>query len=361
MTKTIYMDESGFTGANLLDTQQSFFVVESADVPQDQAEQILKASFPSYQGNEFKFQNIWKSSRGRKGLVNFATHLNELGDNTFTWMTDKKLAVLTKIVDFLIEPIIHKTGYNFYADGFCWKYTNYIYYGFNEFASPDVLESIINSYQRFSRNPSAQELGKLQGFLRSLAERIDSEITIFLEQMALGAELFTNFHDLSIFKGTDDLQFTTMLAVVGHWRQRHNEDFIIIHDASSNFSRQNDMWEKITNNNVPKQNHQLGDGTFVEFPLRVVETHSVDSKDNCSVQFCDVLAGLAAKCFGMGRQDEHRSLMDKVIEAGLKEVTFNGVRFQPIFPDEIPPPRLEGADIVDQMAEIIFGAHNNTE
>ncbi len=152
MTKTIYIDESGFTGANLLDPQQPFFVVASADIPEDQSEQILRASFPGYQGDEFKFQNIWKSNRGRKNLVNFATHLNNLGNNTFTWMADKKLVALTKVVDFLIEPIIHDAGYNFYADGFCWKYTNYIYYGFNEFAAPDVLESVIHAYQRFSRD-----------------------------------------------------------------------------------------------------------------------------------------------------------------------------------------------------------------
>ena len=44
-------------------------------------------------------------------------------------MVNKRFAVLTKIVDYLIEPYITDAGYDFYDDGFCWKYFNYIYFG----------------------------------------------------------------------------------------------------------------------------------------------------------------------------------------------------------------------------------------
>jgi len=47
---------------------------------------------------------------------------------------DKRFAVLTKIVDFLIGPYITDTGYDFYDGGFCWKYCNYIYFGLTQSA-----------------------------------------------------------------------------------------------------------------------------------------------------------------------------------------------------------------------------------
>jgi hypothetical protein len=53
----------------------------------------------------------------------------------------------------------------------------------------------------------------------------------------------------------------------------------------------------MTNADVPRQLLSRGDGTTVEFPLRVVATTPEDSKDNYSVQFCDVLAGLTTKIF----------------------------------------------------------------
>ena len=73
-TRTIYCDESGFTGYNLLDPAQPVFAVASAVVDERRAEEILKHSFPRYQGPEFKFANIW-GSRNRAGLLTFASHL----------------------------------------------------------------------------------------------------------------------------------------------------------------------------------------------------------------------------------------------------------------------------------------------
>ncbi|MGH6924621.1 MAG: hypothetical protein ACRED5_12860 [Propylenella sp.] len=47
--------------------------------------------------------------------------------------------------------------------------------------------------------------------------------------------------------------------------------------------------------------------------------------------------------------------MEEAIEAGLKHVTYDGVRPQTIFPDQIPPKRLTGPDAVDQMRGVMFG------
>jgi hypothetical protein len=356
-TRTIYCDESGFTGYNLLDPSQPVFAVASADIDERRAADILRESFPNYQGAEFKFSNIW-GSKNRAGLLKFAGHLGAFQDMSFFYMIDKHFAVLTKIVDFLIEPYITDAGYDFYDDGFCWKYCNYIYFGLTHFALPELLDALLRHYQAFSRNPTPESLARLRIQLKIMASSVEEPVQIFLEQMELGARLFHNYHNLERFRGSDELQMTTMLAIVGHWRQRYPEDFAIVHDASSNFLRSKDMWERITNNNVPAQMHRLGDGTFVEFPLRVVSTSAADSRDSRSIQFCDLLAGLATRHFNPRTQGDDRKFMDDVIDAGLKEITYNGIRPSHVFPDRIPPKRLTGPDIVDQMTEIIFGPHN---
>ena len=65
-----------------------------------------------------------------------------MSDHVFAYIMFKKYTVLTKVVDFLIEPMMTTSGYDFYDDGFCWKYTNYIYYGLTEFAPPELLDAI---------------------------------------------------------------------------------------------------------------------------------------------------------------------------------------------------------------------------
>jgi hypothetical protein len=352
--RTLYFDESGFTGYNLLDPAQPIFVIASMDISEEHAGEILRASFPRYQGVEFKFSNIW-GSNNRKGLLNFASYLEGLTDRAFIYMVDKRFAVLTKVVDFLIEPYITGAGFDFYADGFSWKYANYIHFGITEFAEPQLLDALLSHYQVFSRNPTHDNLEKLQARLRMMASSVEEPVQIFLEQMALGAEFFEQYHNLESFHGSDELQATTMLAIVIHWRKRSAEDIAVIHDASSNFLRSREMWSKITGQNVPRQFLQGGDGSYVEFPLRVISTTAMDSKTSRSIQFCDVLAGLVARNFNPHVTEAERAFLDEVLDAGLKHVTFGGIRPDTVFPDQIPPRRLEGPDAVDQMVDIISG------
>lgn len=360
-TRTLYCDESGFTGYNLLDPVQPVFAVASADIDEQRAKEILADSFPRYQGREFKFSNIWGSAKNRAGLLKFAGHLSAFADLSYIYMADKRFTVLTKIVDFLIEPFITDAGYDFYDDGFCWKYANYIHFGFTQFAPPELLDALLKNYQTFSRDPTPVGLATLRGQLKIMATSAPEEVRIFLEQMELGARLFYNYHDLREFAGSDEIQTTTMIAVVSYWRQKYPEDFAVVHDASSNFLRSREMWERITNNNVPKQMHRQGDGSFVEFPLRVVSTTAMNSQDSRSIQFCDVLAGLATRHFSPRTEGDDREFLDQVIDAGLKNITYNGIRPATVFPDQIPPKRLTGPDVVDQMASIIRGAHNDRD
>lgn len=66
--RTIYFDKSGYTGYNFLDRHQPVFAIASVDLSEERAEEILRNSFPRYQGDEFHFTNIWRSGH-REGLL----------------------------------------------------------------------------------------------------------------------------------------------------------------------------------------------------------------------------------------------------------------------------------------------------
>ena len=356
--KTIYFDESGFTGYNLLDDTQPIFVVASSDIEPGLAEDILRKSFPKYQGAEFKFGKVWrKGNRGR--LTHFAERLGSLDRRTFSWVTHKKFAVLTKIVDYLIEPLFTDSGFDFYSDGFCWKYANYIHYGLSHFAEPALYDRLLLAYQSFSREPSREALTSLQAQLDRMARSAPERVRIFIEQMALGTRLFgSSRDDFEAYRGSNELQVSTVIAIMMHWRRLCPDDFHVVHDASANFFRHRETWERISNNDVPDQLHPLGDGTFVQLPLRVTSTTPSDSAHDFGVQLCDVLAGLVARHFDPRTSGDDRKLLDEVIAAGLHKLDYNGVRPEPVFPDQIPPRPLQGPDAVDRMVEIITGPHH---
>jgi hypothetical protein len=181
-TRTLYFDESGFTGYNLLDQTQPIFAIASADIEEQRAREILAESFPRYRGDEYKFSDIWRS-RNRAGLLKYAEHLRDFADLSFIYFAVKRFAVLTKIVDFLIEPYITDAGYDFYGDGFCWKYANCIHFGLTQFAPPELLDALLRNYQAFSRNPSLDSLALLHSQLSIMAASSGEPVQIFLEQM----------------------------------------------------------------------------------------------------------------------------------------------------------------------------------
>lgn len=352
MTKAIYFDESGFTGYNYLDADQPIFIIASTDLNPDLAKKILNESFPKYKGNEYKFKNLWNSSQ-KTGFITLFSKIQELSITVYAYMIDKKFSTLAKMVDFLIEPTVTKAGYDFYADGFCWKYANYIYFGLTQLEKPHVIDEIVVAYQTFSRNPSMDEWVKMKTVLKYWSiHAIEQKNRLLLSELAEGASVLPVFSDIDSFKDTNEFQLSTMVAIVAWWRQHFSEDFIVVHDATANFSRQKETWEAITRSDVPRQLHPLGDGSTVEFPLRVVDTQSVDSKDNYSVQFCDVVAGLCTRNFDKRVIGEDRDMINACIDKGLGNVSYNGIKFRPIFPT-FPPQKLLGPDAVSLMTRII--------
>lgn len=352
--RTLYFDESGYTGYNLLDPIQPVFAVASSLIGDGEAETLMRRAFPAYRGSEFKFANIWKSG-ARGGFADFVQLFRDRPESTFVYFIQKKFGVLTKIVDFLIEPVLTTQGYDFYDEGFCWKFTNYIHFGLSQYA-PALYEVLLRDYQTFSRDPTEEKLAQLCWRLRVMANSAEPRTRHYLQLMATGAEAFHHFNNLETFRLTSELQTTSMIATIAYWRQRLGEDFAVVHDVSSTFMRNREVWEHITNADVPEQDHRLGDGSFAPFPLRVVSTTPMDSKSSFAIQLCDLIAGLATKSIGVGPDDPDRSFLDDLLFSGLGDLNSNGIRPGPEFPVRIPPKRLVGPDAVDRMTAIIQGS-----
>jgi hypothetical protein len=353
-TRTIYFDESGFTGYNLLDPVQPIFSIASSDISEELAEEILRTSFPRYQGHEYHFTNIWRSNHKAR-LREFCWQLDQVAERSFCYVTNKRFALLAKMIDSLVEPVSTNSGYDFYDEGFCWRYTNLVYYGLTNFAPPEFLNELLNSYQEFSLAPSSGSLAVLQQRLSAMAETADERFKAFIVEMALGAQVFESYHDLQAFRSTNSLQTSTMIAVIGHWRQSYTEDFAVVHDASSSFLRDRATWETITGPDVNPVEITGGDGNGLEWPLRVISTESRDSRDSRVIQFCDVLAGLISKHFNPDLSVEDRQFMNELVTEGLGHITSNRNVPGTEFPVRIPPKRLSGPDAVDLMAEIMRG------
>lgn len=112
--KKIYCDESGFTGANLLDGNQPYFTFASTDIEEDVARELVaKAidtfSLQSFQkaNGELKGAELAKETNGREALEWI---FNECRDNFLVIVHEKLFAIAAKFFDLTFEPLI--SAYN---------------------------------------------------------------------------------------------------------------------------------------------------------------------------------------------------------------------------------------------------------
>jgi len=215
--KTIYFDESGFTGYNLLNPDQPIFTIGSHDLSEEMSFDLLQKSFPDYRGEEFKFSRIWSRRKSRKRLVFFAECLSELIDNCFVYTCDKKFVVLTKIVDSLVEPVVHATGQDFYADGFNVKYSNMAHFAFSQFTSDEFYIELLETYQSFARKPAVETLREMQEKFQILAQDCADYTRDFMDMIVLGAQDFERHSSLANHRGSSDIHLTTMVSSVSFW------------------------------------------------------------------------------------------------------------------------------------------------
>ena len=351
-TKTLFFDEAGYTGYDLLSPEQPIFGVASTDIGDDEASEILNHSFPNYQGDEFKFTQLWRRPNHRRNLVRFSERVGNVPERFFFYYCDKKFTALTKVVDTLIEPLFHKSGQDFYKGGFNRQYCNMFHIGLSMLGGPELYDAVLQVYDRFSRAPDEQTLNALQTTYRIMANSGPAEIKHLIEMLATGAEMYHAHNELKVQRKSNDIQFTCVLSSVYHWRTLTEDDLRIVHDASSNFFRQKGFWEQVTSPELRPNTIVSGSGEEVHFPLRVLDTSPGNSKDRPALQLCDVLAGLSCRLRRSPVDDSERGLWQEIAVAGLDELNCRGIYPGTDFGVGTPE-KLDGPDAVDQFINAV--------
>jgi hypothetical protein len=350
---TIYIDESGYTGDDLYNPDQPYFTIASSLIGDDEAAAILHRCFPRYQGAEFKFGNIWKRDTHRNGLRALTREIPLLADRLFFYVIDKRFSLIVKMFEYLVEPTFTAGGYDYYGNGYARRYMNTIHRDLLQFGSEDLYEETAKRWDAFARTPTRFTMDALREHLGKTAASSEHPISTIFALLAEGARRFElDNPDLKAFTESSEIQLTAVLASVVHWRQRRPEDFNVVHDESSNFLRQRDIWDTILRDDCKPGPVEIGDGTSVEFPLRVRSTTAVRSHLSAAVQLCDVIAGLAAKAALSFDGRETDPFTAELIALGAGELTFNGVRPHRDFANE-PMPRTTGPDMVDHMVDLL--------
>ena len=252
MTTNIYLDESGFTGDDLYNPDQRFFTIASTVIQNDEAKDILARCFPRYQGSEYKFTNIWKRERSREGLLALAAEIPTIADRAFVWVIDKRFCLLTKMVDYLVEPGAYEAGYDWYANGWGMRYLNTIHRDLVRHGTDKLYDDIVRGWDDFARAPSEEKLEKLKQQLEYGKASTNVPLPGLFELVLRGLEHFRARNpNLGNFQDTNEIQVTSVFSTMTWWRQHRSEDFALLHDESSAFMKQRDLWQVMMTTHSP--------------------------------------------------------------------------------------------------------------
>lgn len=232
MTQTIYCDEAGFTGPNLSDKDQPYFVYTALALAPQIATDILGNVNRHFRlgGSEIKGNKLVKSQRGREALSNL---LDQCAPKSKSVVINKKYALACKLYEYIFEPPLSDKSGIFYALGFH-KFVSTLL--FAEITLKDnSAEHLLHRFEELMRTRGSD--GIVEFFGQRVAQRrtrsVAKEVAAFAQanRIAIIDEL-NEVETLGGFaKWTLDLTSTALNSLLCYWGDKFDQLDVFCDDS----------------------------------------------------------------------------------------------------------------------------------
>lgn len=286
----IYCDESGFSGNNLLNAAQPYFVVGTVAVGADEAAEIVAKARTDFrlQGPELKGKKLLQHAGGRKAM---ASILKAVDGRAKAAIFEKRFALACKLFEYIFEPPLAKNSVVFYGLAFHRFIANLLYLHFTQNAR--YAEEIFDGFEKFmSQNFDEKKLAFLTSKLLPL-ERPPALELIAAFTLAnidsVRAEMASLQGDAEkVGKWVLDLTSTGVWAILCEWAETHDQLEVFCDDSAP--IADNAALQTAMVGNTDRYYHTvMGDKRYFTFNL-VKPIELVKSIETPGVQIADVVA-----------------------------------------------------------------------
>jgi hypothetical protein len=159
------VDESGYTGFDLLNAEQPFQGAAAIAISNEQAARLVIEHFPNLQATELKYGALARRTSNRPRLLSLLKTI--LSDyKCVTYVCDKRYLLLLMFLDYAVEPFYYERGLDFYEDG-----QNYALASLLSFAGPTLLgqvefNSMLSAFQNAVKEKTPAALMRLVNSVR---------------------------------------------------------------------------------------------------------------------------------------------------------------------------------------------------
>lgn len=217
MTQTIYCDESGATGNDLLDAEQPFFVYSALALSSQRAEDLVRRMRADFSlSGEVKGANLLKHDKGRRAITWL---LGECTADARLIICDKKYALACKLFEYIFEPVLASWSRPFYESKFHLFVSHLLWAAFE--ARSETASSVLARFQALMRE---RDEARLAVFLapEGLATSAVRELRQIVAFAAGNRDAI--WEEIESLAGEDptgrwilDLTMSSLFSLLRHW------------------------------------------------------------------------------------------------------------------------------------------------
>lgn len=281
------IDESGYTGFDLLNNEQRFQGASAIAISDEDARCLIQEHFPTLQATELKYRSLARRPNNHPRLLallrDLLTHFK-----CVTYVCDKRYLLLLMYLDYAAEPFYYKQGIDFYEGGQNYSLASLLYYVGPSLLGKAEFDELLKAFQRAVKEKTPTALSNLVNVVRrtqweQLPEAL-GPLALFACPECLSA--------IATPGVSTDAAFIVLQSLVSRMEVMADGPYRVEHDQSKNLSTYHDLLQRFINHDQRAEFRQ-SEIASLKFPLQLTEVVQVDSKDSPAVQLADVMIGSA--------------------------------------------------------------------
>ncbi|RBC01328.1 DUF3800 domain-containing protein [Pseudomonas sp. MWU12-2115] len=360
----IYFDESGNTGRQLGDLNQPVFILGSCDFTEAECNELL-APLRSRQSAEVHFKRLRRTASGQDKII--ALLSSELISDTRykSCLFHKRFMLLCKLLDDLVENLLHENDVDFYAGGLNRSLSNLLFFALPTYCGEEAFEKLLTNYYDMVISKKGEDIRKFYRHvveMRKTCEKQEEKLGFFFDLIMLTERNINNTLK-RIKHNTFNPAIPAFFNLCVAWGESH-ETFEAICDDSAPVEQQESFFNAISELNNSKATLGYGPNKF-ELPLRLSSLSFTSSHESDGVQVTDIITGAIAYYINkLTSGDTNDELYIKLMKLNKLDKLIGRVNWpsMEITPEELGHAENEsGNSPIDAMANYMIQNRINTK
>lgn len=281
------IDESGYTGFDLLNADQPFQGAAAIAMSNEEAVRLIREHFPKLRASELKYRALSRRPGNRPRLLALLRDLLA-GHKSVTFVCDKRFLLILMFCDYAVEPWYYERGYDFYEDGQNYAMASLLAIAGRTLLGDPQFDEMLAAFQRAVKEKDSNALQALVDSTRETNWRQFPEALGPLAQYAAPECLSAVANP-----GVDtDAALVVLQSLISRMEVMSDAPYRVEHDRSKNLATYNTLLQRLIAHEDEIELKQTKIASF-KFPLKLTEVRQVDSKSSPAVQVADLMIGAA--------------------------------------------------------------------